>query len=217
MITETGLFYQNLISSKLVLGVASVISFAATFTTVASSEAAQVKYRSPGNISAIDGLVVDGITYDVTFRFDTFTNLFGSPDSSNFQTPTFWNNSLGATNTVDSFISLLSNEPSIPQQINNLSYVFVPYQSIKAEDESWYNVNKINDFITNWSPVKGESKDTFTLNNEKANYALFKAKASPAVPEPKSSIVGLELGLALILGLKHLKNRLMKVRQKEFN
>ncbi|MBH8576330.1 hypothetical protein I8752_25730 [Nostocaceae cyanobacterium CENA369] len=212
MITETGLFYQNLISSKLVLGVASVISFAATFATVTQTQAAQVKYRSPGNVSAIDGLVVDGITYDVTFRFDTFTNLFGSPDSSNFKTPTFWNNSQGATNTVDSFISLFSNESSIPQQINNFSYVLVPYQSIKAEDKSWYTINKIDDFITNWSTVKGESKDIFVLSNEKANYALFQAKASPAVPEPKSSIVG--LGLALIPGIKYFKNRWMKVRHK---
>ncbi|RCJ18240.1 hypothetical protein A6770_06610 [Nostoc minutum NIES-26] len=206
MFTETGLLYRNFINSKLVFYVAYVVSFATTFATVNPSEAAQVRYRSPGDVSAIDGLVVAGKTYNVTFKVDTFVNLFGYPDNPDFKSPTFWNNS--PTSTVDSIISLLSNEPSIPQQINNISYALVPYQGIKSGEESWYIANKVGDYITNWSNARGESKDTFVLSNEKANYALFTTKPSMKVPEPNSAIVW----FTLVLGLKHFKNGFLKVR-----
>lgn len=134
MITVSDLIYWNFIKSKLAIIAASV----ASFTTVIPWQAAQVLYSSLTNVSAINDLVVNGITYNVTFKYDTFANLFGLSNSSNFQEPAFWNNSTAAENSAEAIINLFSNEPLIPELINDLSYAYIPYQgTISTQQDTW--------------------------------------------------------------------------------
>jgi hypothetical protein len=207
MITVSDSIYRNFIKSKLAIIAASV----ATFATVIPSEAAQVLYSSPTNVSAINDLVVNGITYDVTFKYDTFANLFGLPNSSNFQEPAFWNNSIAAESSAEAIINLFSNEPSIPELINDFTYAYIPYQGIiSTQEDTWYIVNKTVQKYQNWTTVPGESPDIFVFSNESKNYAIFTAQLTAQVPEPDSAIVG----FALVLGLKALRDKILKSTEK---
>lgn len=203
MITVSDSIYRNFINSKLAIIAASV----ATFATVLPSEAAQVLYSSPTNVSAINDLVVNGVTYNVTFKYDTFANLFGLPNSSNFLEPAFWNNSIDAESSAEAIINLFSNEPSIPELINDFTYAYIPYQgTINPQQDSWYIVNKTVQKYQDWTTVPGESPDIFVLSNESVNYAIFTAQPTAQVPEPDSAI----LGFALVLALKALQDKIFK-------
>lgn len=205
MITKSGLSYQNFFSSKLAYGLASFVSFASIFVNVTPSEAAQIKYSSQSNVSAIDGLVIDDITYDVTFKYDTFVNLFGYVNSPNFNSPTFWNNPQKAKNAVDSIIAILDNQQTTPTQLNSISYMLIPYQGVVSSNSSTYIRNKIGNYIRYWSDFRGESKDIELLNYEKANYAIFTSKSQ--VPEPSSTGI---IGVAFLLGIRNFQRRTLK-------
>lgn len=195
MITESSLLCHA--NSKLRISVATIVGIATTIAIATPGKAAQIQYISSGNVSAINNLVIDGTTYDVTFKFDTFVNVFGYPDSPTFSSPTFWHNPQGAKNAVESIATLGNKQPNL-SQINNNSSVLVPYGSINASNGWVFITNKIDDYITQWSTFKGGSEDIFRRDNEKANYAVFSAKAS-AVPEPGFLV---QAGVALVLGLK---------------
>ncbi|MBH8561059.1 hypothetical protein I8748_02495 [Nostoc sp. CENA67] len=207
MITKSGLSYQNFFSSKLAYCLASVVSFASILVNVTPSEAAQIKYSSQGNVSAIDGLVIDDITYDITFKYDTFVNLFGYVNSPNFNSPTFWNNPQKAKKAVDSIIALFDNQQKTTTQLNSISYILIPYQGVVASNSSTYIRNKIGNHITYWSDFRGESKDIELLNYEKANYAVFTSKSK--VPEPSSTGI---IVVAFLLGIKHFQTRALKYK-----
>ncbi|GAB1537691.1 hypothetical protein NUACC21_03420 [Scytonema sp. NUACC21] len=195
----------NVAKSKLKFCIASAISFAVVTTTVNPAEGVQLTYSSPGNVSKIEDLVVDGVTYDVTFKSDTFLNLFGSPSNPSFNAPNFWNNQQGASQVVNEIVSLLKNQPTIPSKINNTSSILVPYRGIVASNQSLFVVNKIADYITQWSNFRGESQDIFVLGNVTANYALITPKETKPIPE-SNLVIGL-VGVASLLGLKSKKKR----------
>ncbi|KAF3884602.1 MULTISPECIES: hypothetical protein [Nostocales] len=192
-------------NSKLVCSVMSIISSFAITTTVPPAQAAQIIYNGTGNVSKIENFTADGITYDITFKSDTFLNLFGFPSNPDFNTPTFWNNQQGARKVANGIELLLNTQPTVPSKVNNSSSVLVPYRGIIASNQSLYIVNKIDDYITRWSNFRGESQDIFTLGNEKANYALFTVKQPQRIPE-NNFLLGM-LGVALTIGLKQIEGR----------
>jgi Domain of unknown function (DUF4082) len=130
-------------------------------------------YSDSGNLSKIEDLVVDGINYDVTFKYDSFLNVFGSPNGSDFNRPTFWDNSQTAKKAVDNIASLLNSQQLVPTKLNNQLSALIPYRGVVAPNGSLFLVSKVNSYITNWVNFRGESQDIFTRGNEVANYAIF--------------------------------------------
>jgi hypothetical protein len=153
---------------------ASLISITAIVANTTPATAVQLVYSSPGNVSKIEGLVVEGINYDVTFKYDSFLNVFGSPNSSGFNRPTFWDNAQTAQKAVNNIASLLNSQQSIPTQLNSYPSALVPYRGVVASNGSLFLVSKVDSYITNWVNFRGESQDIFTQGNELANYSAFK-------------------------------------------
>lgn len=137
------------------------------------SSSPKLIYSNSGNVSKIEGLVVDGINYDVTFKYDSFLNLFGSPNSSDFNKPTFWDNAQTAQKAVDNIASLLNSQQPVPTKVNDYASALVPYRGVVASNGSLFLVSKVNSYITKWDNFRGESQDIFTQGNEQANYAIF--------------------------------------------
>jgi hypothetical protein len=194
--------------SKLACSTVSIFSSFAIATALTPVRGAQITYDGTGNVSKIENFIVDGVTYDIAFKSDTFLNLFGLPDTPSFNTPTFWNNQQGARKVVDDIASLLNTQPTIPSKINNTSSVLVPYRGVVASNQSLFLVNKIDDYITRWSNFRGESQDIFTLGNEKANYALFVVKQPQRTSEP-NIVIGV-VGVALAMGWQHMRKKITK-------
>ena len=198
-------FYQlnSPIAAVSVLGVAAI-------TSVTPAQAAQIIYNSSGDVSAINGLIVNGRSYEVSFQFDTFTNVFGTPNSPNFNEPTFWQDQQAAQIAADSIVSFLNSQEPIPKRINSVSSAFIPYRSIISSNKSTFITNKITNFIRfRWDNFRGNSQDIEVLDFQKQNYALFKpVVAQTSVPEP-----GVLLGLFAsvgFLGLNHWRKQLFR-------
>ncbi|MFH7024945.1 MAG: hypothetical protein ACHBN1_05985 [Heteroscytonema crispum UTEX LB 1556] len=150
------------------------------------SSSPTVIYSNSGDVSKIEGLVIDGINYDVTFKYDSFLNLFGSPNSSDFNRPTFWDNSQTAQKAVDNIASLLNSQQPIPTKVNNYPSALVPYRGVVASNGSLFLVSKVNSYITRWDNFRGESQDIFTQGNEQANYAIFSVQNPPQTVETQA-------------------------------
>jgi hypothetical protein len=184
---------------------ASLIAITTVVANATPAAAAQIIYSSPGNVSKIEDLVVDGINYDVTFKYDSFLNLFGSPNSPGFNRPTFWDNSQTAQKAVDNIASLLNSQQPVPKQVNNYPSALVPYRGVVAPNGSLFLVSKIDSYITRWDNFRGESKDIFTMGNEQANYAIIKPQEPPkTIPE---SNLGAGAVVAFLLGARTLKKQ----------
>jgi hypothetical protein len=183
----------------------SLIAISAVVANATPAAATQMIYSSPGNVSKIEGLVVDGINYDVTFKYDSFLNLFGSPNSPGFNRPTFWDNNQTAQKAVDNIASLLNSQQPLPTQINNYPSALVPYRGVVASNGSLFLVSKIDSYITRWDNFRGESKDIFTMGNEQANYAIISAQ-EPTKTIPESNL-GAGAVVAFLLGARTLKKQ----------
>jgi hypothetical protein len=185
---------------------ASLTAITAIVANTTPVVAAQLIYSSPGNVSKIEGLVVDGINYDVTFKYDSFLNLFGSPNSPGFNRPTFWdNNNQTAQKAVDNIAFLLNSQQPAPSQVNNYPSALVPYRGVVAPNGSLFLVSKIDSYITRWDNFRGESKDIFTMGNEQANYAIISVQEPPkTIPE---SNLGAGAVVAFLLGARTLKKQ----------
>lgn len=196
-------FYQlnSAIAAVSVLGVAAI-------TSVTPAQAAQIIYGSSGDVSAINGLIVNGRSYEVSFQFDTFTNVFGNPNSPNFNEPTFWQDQQAAQIAADSIVSLLNSQQPIPTRINSISSAFIPYRSIISSNKSTFITNKITNFIRfRWDNFRGNSQDIEVLDFQRQNYAVFKTEvAQTTVPEP-GVLLGL-FGSVGFLGLSHWRKQL---------
>ncbi|BAY94731.1 MULTISPECIES: hypothetical protein [unclassified Tolypothrix] len=200
---------KNPITSKFIYLV-SVLSIATVFANPANG--VQIKYGSPGNVSKIEDLVVDDIGYDITFKYDSFINLFGSPNNSDFQKPTFWDNPQGAKNLVDSIASLLNFQQTVPTQINNYPSALVPYRGAVAPNGTLFLVSKVDSYITRWDNYRGESQDIFTRGNEQANYAIVNInQSSDAVPEG-NMLATVMAGFFFVVGMK-MQRKMAKLNQ----
>jgi hypothetical protein len=187
---------------------ASVISTITVVANVTPAAAVQLKYSDQGNVNKIEDLVIDGINYDVTFKYDSFLNIFNSPNNSDFNKPTFWDDSQKAKSAVDTIASLLNSQQPAPTQVNNYPSTLIPYRGVVASNGSLFLVNKVNSYITRWDSFRGESEDIFTKGDEQANYAVFTVRESvKSVPECNSAVgvVGLALVTGIISGKKKLK------------
>jgi Domain of unknown function (DUF4082) len=182
--------WQNHINTICIVGAVLLAGFfpgepqmqsasADTQTDSLLSSSPKLIYSDSGNVSKIEGLVIDGINYDVTFKYDSFLNLFGSPNSSDFNRPTFWDNSQTAQKAVDSIASLLNSQQAVPTKLNNEPSALVPYRGVVASNGSLFLVSKINSYITRWDNFRGESQDIFPQGNEQANYAIFSLQNPP--------------------------------------
>jgi hypothetical protein len=188
---------------------ASVLSTLTVFANTTPAAAVQLIYSNQGNVSKIEDLVIDGINYDVTFKNDSFLNIFNSPNNSDFQTPTFWNDSQKAKNAVDTIASLLNSQQPVPTQVNDSPSTLIPYRGVVASNGSLFLVSKINNYITRWDSFRGESEDIFTKGDEQANYAVFTVRdTSRSIPECNSavSVVGVALVTGVITRKKSKKN-----------
>ncbi|MBW4666647.1 MAG: hypothetical protein KME60_04185 [Cyanomargarita calcarea GSE-NOS-MK-12-04C] len=163
---------------------ASLIGITAIVANTTPAAAVEMIYRNPGNVSKIQGLVLDGINYDVTFKYDSFLNLFGSPNSSDFNRPTFWDNSQIAKKAVDNIASLMNSQQPVPTKVNSYPSALLPYRGVVAPNGTLFLVSKVDSYITRWDNFIGESQDIFTQGNEQANYAIFSVQEPPkTVPE----------------------------------
>jgi hypothetical protein len=192
---------------------ASLISITAIVTNTTPAAAVQLIYSSPGNVSKIEGLVVDGINYDVTFKYDSFLNVFGSPNSSAFNRPTFWDNAQTAKKAVDNITSLVNSQQTIPTQLNSYPSALVPYRGVVASNGSLFLVSKVHSYITNWVNFRGESQDIFTQGTELANYALFTVQEPPKTV-PESNLGASVASAALIMGTITASKKLQQGQQK---
>lgn len=192
------------------VAVVSVLGVAATVTNITPAQAAQIQYSSYGNVSAINGLIVNGISYDVSFQLDTFTNVFGTSNSPNFDEPTFWQNPQAAQIAADSIVSLLNSQQPVPSTINGVVSVYIPYEDIVAPSSgSRYITNKISNYIKQWDNYKGNSQDIQELDNTIANYAVFTPTVTQTpVPEP-SALLGL-LGSVGCLGIGYWRKQIFR-------
>ena len=75
-----------------------MLSFAVTQPALADP----ILVGTTDNATGINGLVVDGISYNVTFIADTYDNVFGST------TPTFGNDPLGAADALNALMAALN-------------------------------------------------------------------------------------------------------------
>jgi hypothetical protein len=198
--------------SQLAFCQVSILSIALTTATVSPAQGVQIMFNNTSNVTKIENLVIDDVTYDVNFQSETFVNLFGNPNDASFNRPTFWNNPQGATRAVETIASLLNSQQPVPQTINKSSSALVPYRGIIASNESLFIANKIDDYITRWSTLKGESEDIFVQGNEQANYALFTAKQSQPVPENNLPLA--VVGIPFFIGIKLLKRRFYKFHKR---
>lgn len=190
---------------------ASLITISTIVANATPGAAVQMTYNNPGNISKIEDFVVDGINYDVTFKYDSFINLFGSPRSSDFNTPTFWNNTQTAQKVVDDITSLLNSQQPVPTKLNDYSSVLVPYRGVVASNGSLFLVNKINNYITRWDNFRGESQDIFTMGNDQANYAIFTVKQPPkTVPESNLTLGAV---VAFLIGASTFKSKFWQLKK----
>ncbi|MBD2335806.1 hypothetical protein H6G64_02225 [Calothrix sp. FACHB-156] len=202
---------ENQITST-VISLFSVLSIATIFAN--PTAAVQLKYGSPGNVSKIEDLVVDDISYDVTFKYDSFINLFGSPSNPDFKAPTFWNNAPGAKNLVDSIALLLNSQPNVPTRVNNYPSALVPYRGVVAANGTLFLVSKVDSYITRWDNYRGESQDIFTRGNEQANYAIVNInQSSDAVPE--GNMLATAIAGCLFLGVITAKRKMEKITSKK--
>ncbi|WP_341528708.1 hypothetical protein WKK05_05095 [Nostoc sp. UHCC 0302] len=192
---------------------ASLIGITALVINATPAVAVELVYSSPGNVSKIQGLVVDGINYDVTFKYDSFLNIFGSPNSSSFNKPTFWDNSQTAQKVVDNIASLLNSQKTVPTKINNYPSALVAYRGVVASDGSLFIVSKIDNYITRWDNFRGESQDIFTQGNEQANYAIFSVQ-EPSKPVPEANFETGAVVAFLLGGASTLKKYGEKVKGK---
>jgi hypothetical protein len=183
---------------------ASLLGITAIVVSTTPVAAVQLVYSSSGNVSKIEGFVLDGITYDVNFKYDSFLNIFGSPNSSGFNRPTFWDNSQTAQKAVDNIASLLNSQQPVPTTVNNYPSALVPYRGVVASNGSLFLVSKIDyRYIAKWDNFLGESQDIFPQGNEQANYAIFSAQKPPkTVPEGN---LGAGAVVAFLLGASTLK------------
>lgn len=192
--------------------VVSVLGLAATVASIAPAQAAQIQYSSFGNVRGINGLIVDGISYEVSFQFDTFTNVFGTPNSANFNQPTFWRNQQAAQIAANSIVSLLNSQQPVPSRINSISSVYIPYEAVFApSNRSTYITSKIGNFITRWDNFRGNSRDIQELDNTKVNYALFTATVAQtpvSAPEP-TNLLGL-LGTVAFLSIGYCQKQIFR-------
>jgi hypothetical protein len=195
--------YWNSNRSKLALSVTGVLISAIGLVNLplAQAQVAQVIYSSSGDVSKIHDLVIDSRIYDVNFEFNTFLNLFNSPESPSFQPPTFWNNFDGAKKAVDAIANVLNLEQPIPQKINDKTLFSVPYSSVFSSSPRLLYINSASGSsysgIKGWSALLSEGGDYFSQvsGNQEANYALFTAQSSTTTPEPSTL-----LGMLTILG-----------------
>jgi hypothetical protein len=163
---------------------ASLIGITAIVANTTPAAAVQMIYSNPGNVSKIEGLVLDGINYDVTFKYDSFLNLFGSPNSSDFNKPTFWDNPQIAKKVVDNIASLMNSQQPVPTKVNTYPSALLPYRGVVAPNGTLFIVSKVDSYITKWDNFVGESQDIFTIGNEQVNYAIFSVQERPkTVPE----------------------------------
>lgn len=208
MFTQIYLLKNHITST--VISLVSVLSIATVFSH--SAAAVQIKYGSPGNVSKIEGLVVDDIGYDITFKYDSFINLFGSPSNPDFQKPTFWDAPQGAKNLVDSIAFLLNSQQGLPTQINNYASALVPYRGVAAPNGTLFLVSKVDSYITRWDNYRGESQDIFTRGNEQANYAIVNInQSSDAVPE--GNMLATAIAGSFFVGGMKMKKKIAKLNQ----
>lgn len=190
---------------------ASLITISTIVANATPGAAVQMTYTNPGNISKIEGLVVDGINYDVTFKYGSFIDLFGSPNNSDFNKPTFWDNAQTAQKVVDDITSLLSSQQPVPTKLNDYSSALVPYRGVVASNGSLFLVSKINNYITRWDNFRGESQDIFTMGNEQANYAIFSVKEPPKkVPESNFTLGAV---VAFLVGASTFKSKFWQLKK----
>ncbi|OKH53120.1 hypothetical protein NIES2101_12360 [Calothrix sp. HK-06] len=190
---------------------ASFITISTIVANATPGAAVQMTYNSQGNISKIESFIVDGINYDVTFKYDSFINLFGSPNSSDFNSPTFWNNNQTAQKVVNDITSLLNSQQPVPTKLNDYSSALVPYRGVVASNGSLFLVSKINNYITRWDNFRGESQDIFTMGNEQANYAIFSVKEPPkTVPESNLSLGAV---VAFLVGASTFKSKFWQLKK----
>lgn len=209
MFTRTYL-NKNLSKTK-VCCLASFITISTIVANATPGAAVQMTYNNQGNISKIESFIVDGINYDVTFKYDSFINLFGSPNSSDFNSPTFWNNNQTAQKVVDDITSLLNSQQPVPTKLNDYSSALVPYRGVVASNGSLFLVSKINNYITRWDNFRGESQDIFTMGNEQANYTIFSVKEPPKkVPESNLTLGAV---VAFLVGASTFKSKFWQLKK----
>lgn len=190
---------------------ASLITISTIVANATPGAAVQMTYNNQGNISKIESFIVDGINYDVTFKYDSFINLFGSPNNSDFNSPTFWNNSQTAQKVVDDITSLLSSQQPVPTKLNDYSSALVPYRGVVASNGSLFLVSKINNYITRWDNFRGESQDIFTMGNDQANYAIFSVKEPPKTVTESNLTLGAVV--AFLVGASTFKSKFWQLKK----
>jgi hypothetical protein len=191
---------------------ASLSLITAIIVNPTPASAVQLLYSSPGNVSQIQEFVVDGITYDITFQYDSFVNIFGIPNSSNFNQPTFWRNSQTAQKVVDNIATLLNSQQPVPTKVNNYSSLLVPYEGNSTANGSGFIVSKIDNYITRWDNYRGESQDIFTQVDEPANYAIFSLQEPPQ--KVSEANLGADAMVAFLLGASTFKRYCEKQNRK---
>lgn len=146
-----------------------------------------------GYATGIAGLVVDGTTFDVSFRLGSFDSLFPSPAAGS---PTFWGDGDGASDAADAMASVLTAGSATA----NYRRVHVPYEQQVVGIVTGYGV----DYSGSAWNSSGAVLILGTASNSSERFAVF-SEATSSVPD--AGAAASLLGLALF-GVAALRRRL---------
>lgn len=163
----------------------------------AVAEAALVTYAS-GLAVGIQDLDVDGVHYDVAFRFGSYDTIFA------VETPTFLGNALGANHAADAMLALLNAESPVPRigdgSENGGLWVVYDDREINHNDPTMYTAKQLA-YSTRtagaWQRF-GDFADFKSADETAFNeaFAVFTPRAG-VIPEPISSAL-VALGLVVM-------------------
>jgi hypothetical protein len=129
----------------------------------------------------VDGLVVDGTTYNVTFVNSTYSTVYASTP------PTF----LGETSTAEHAAIALANALNILGATNYVygSNLFIPYQYVSSPPASSYDYNVYNSAAKSgntggWLYATGTNYPVDSYGGTYTDYTVFVAETPvlPALP-----------------------------------
>ena len=102
-------------------------SVSVTLAITAASLAGAVASVNAATTS-IENLNIGGQIYDVTFMFDSFSDIFGDPNGIGFTPPTFWgqqDNALNAVSAINAELNGIGSQ-EVSDGTNNTDFYIVP-------------------------------------------------------------------------------------------
>jgi hypothetical protein len=169
--------------AKLRLGVCGAVALVAAVCLPVAAAKAVTLVGTTSDATGIDGLVVDGVTYNVTFVNDSFNSVYAfNPPISLGNPPTFLGNQAGATDAATALADALTSLFVI--QLTGLALpvgeiALIPYDNQPNGDN--HSTAAIEARLS-WSPNTILAADSITYGF--MDYTIFTTVTPAPVPGP---------------------------------